>query len=69
VDLAFLQRPVEADELFRPGTRGARRGREVMLDSLSLGVTGIMFYVHHSKGALKRRESILPCDDGAFPAI
>jgi hypothetical protein len=40
-----------------------------MLDSLSLGMTGIVFYVHHSKGALKRRESTLPCDDGAFPTI
>jgi hypothetical protein len=40
-----------------------------MLDSLSLDATGVTFHVHFSKGALKGRQSILPCDNGTFPAI
>jgi hypothetical protein len=65
----FLQHPVEVDESFRPRIRGVRLGREVPLDSLGLDVTGILFHVHLSKGALKSHQSIIPRDDGAFPAV
>jgi hypothetical protein len=68
-DLAFLQRPVEVDEMFRPGARGARLGKEVLLESFSLDILGIMFYVHPPKGALEICQSVLPRGDGAFHAI
>jgi hypothetical protein len=38
-----LQYLAEVDELFGPGTRGACLGKEVLLDSLGLDVTGVMF--------------------------
>jgi hypothetical protein len=68
-DLAFLQCPVEAGELYGPRTRDACLGKEVLLDSLGSDVMGIMFYEHLSKGALKGCQSILPRGDGTFPAI
>jgi hypothetical protein len=40
-----------------------------MLNSLSSDVTGITFRASLFKGMLKSRQSILPHDDGAFPAI
>jgi hypothetical protein len=42
---------------------------EVLLDSLDLDETGIMFRVHLSKGALKSYKYILPCGNGAFPIV
>jgi hypothetical protein len=62
-------RPVKVDELFGPGTRGARLGKEVLLDSLGSNATSVMFHVHHPKGMLKSCQSFLPCGDGTFPAI
>jgi hypothetical protein len=44
-------------------------GKEVLLDSLSSDTIGIMFCAHLSKGVLKSGQSILPRNDGAFPAI
>jgi hypothetical protein len=55
--------------LFGPRTRGACLGKEVLLDRLVSDMTGIMFYSHLSKGALKSHKSILPRGDGAFPTI
>jgi hypothetical protein len=68
-DLAFLQHPVEADELFGHGTRGTHLGKEVLLDSHDSNVTGTMFRVQLSKGVLKSCQSIIPRGDGTFPAI
>jgi hypothetical protein len=68
-DLMFLQRLIEANELFGHGARGMRLGKEVLLESLSSYVTGITFCAHLSKGALKSHQSILPHGDDAFPAI
>jgi hypothetical protein len=68
-DLMFLQRLVEADELFRHGARGVRLGKEFLLESLSSDVTGITFHVHLSMGVLRSCQSILPHGDSAFPAI
>jgi hypothetical protein len=65
----FLQCLVEVDELFRPGTRGAHPGKEVLLHNLSMDMIGITFRAHLPKGTLKSRQSILPRSDGAFPAI
>jgi hypothetical protein len=65
----FLQHLVEADELFRPRTRCARLGKEVLLDNLSLVTTDIMFHAHLPKGTLNSRQSIFRHGDGAFPAI
>jgi hypothetical protein len=69
VDLAFLQHPIEVDELFRPGTRGARPSKEALLDNLYLDVHGITFCVHLAKGALEICQSILLRGDGTFPTI
>jgi hypothetical protein len=60
VDLPFLQCPVEVDELFRPGTRGAHPSKEVLLDSVGLGMTRITFPVHLPKGTLKSHQSTPP---------
>jgi hypothetical protein len=68
-DLAFLQRPVEANELFGPGARSTHLGKEVLLDTLGSDVTGIPFHAHLSKGALKSCQSILPRGDCAFPTL
>jgi hypothetical protein len=56
-------------ELFRPGTRGARPGKEVALDSLSLDTLGITFHVCLPKHTRESRQSILPRGDGALPSI
>jgi hypothetical protein len=64
----FLQRLVEADELFGRGARGMRLGKEVLLESLGSDTTGITFRAL-SKGVLKSHQSILPHGDGAFLAI
>jgi hypothetical protein len=69
VDLAFLQHPVEVDELFRPLTRGVGSGKEILLDNLSLDVTGVTFRVHLPKGVFKSCQPIFPCGDGTFPDI
>jgi hypothetical protein len=68
-DLAFLQRPVEVDELFRPGARDVHLGEEVLLDSLSSEASDVMFCEHLSKGVLKGHQAILPHSDGTFLAI
>jgi hypothetical protein len=39
----LLQCLTEADELFRPGTKGARPGNVVLLGSLDLYATSITF--------------------------
>jgi hypothetical protein len=44
-------------------------GKVVLLGSLSLDVTGIVFRAHPPKGMLEHRQSILPCGDGAFPTF
>jgi hypothetical protein len=67
--MVFLQCLIEVVELFGLGTRGARLGKEVLLDNLSSDATGITFHVLLSKGTLKSRQSILPSGDGAFPTI
>jgi hypothetical protein len=60
-DLIFLQRLVEADELFGHGARGVHLvGKEVLLESLGSDATGITFRAHLSKGALKSHQSIFP---------
>jgi hypothetical protein len=66
-DLALLQRPAEADELFRPGANGARPG--VLSGSLGLDVTGITFHTHPDKGTPERCQSILLCGDASFPTF
>jgi hypothetical protein len=68
-DLALLQCLIEVDELFRPGTRGTHQGKVVLLGSLGLDALGNTFHAHPLNGALESRLSILPHDDGAFPAI
>jgi hypothetical protein len=68
-DLTFLQRPIEVDELFGPGTRGAHLGEEVQLDNLSSNATGITFCAHISMGVLKIHQPVLPHGDDAFPTI
>jgi hypothetical protein len=52
--MAFLQRVVEVDELFGPGARGMRLGKEVLLGSLDLEALGIMLYAHPPRGAFKK---------------
>jgi hypothetical protein len=69
MDLAFLQCPVVVGELFGPGARDAHLGEEVMLDSLSSAMTGIMFHAYLSKGMLKSHQSILPHGNGTLLAI
>jgi hypothetical protein len=59
-DLAFLQCPIEVNELSGPEARDVRLSKEVMLDSLGSDATGIPFRAHLSKGALKGYQSILP---------
>jgi hypothetical protein len=49
----LLQRPAEADELFRLGTKCAHPGKVVMLGSLVLDTTDITFRVHPPKGTLE----------------
>jgi hypothetical protein len=44
-------------------------GEEVMLDSLGLDATGIMFREHLTKGALKGCQSVLTRGEGTFSAI
>jgi hypothetical protein len=44
-------------------------GEEFLLDNLSLDATGITFYEHLSKSALKGRQYILPHGDATFLAI
>jgi hypothetical protein len=44
----FLQCLFEADELFGPGTIGARLGNDVLLDIFGSNATDIMFCVHLS---------------------
>jgi hypothetical protein len=39
----LLQRSVEANELFRPRTKGADPGKVVLLGNLGLDMTGIAF--------------------------
>jgi hypothetical protein len=56
-------------ELFRLGTRVARLGKEVPLDSIGLDVLGITFCVCLSKRTHKSHQSVLPRGDGTFPAI
>jgi hypothetical protein len=68
-DLALLQLPAEADELFRLGTKGARLSKVVLLGNLDLDATDIMFHAHPPKGMLECHQSILPCGDGYFPAF
>jgi hypothetical protein len=65
----LLQRLTEADELFRPGTKGVRLSKAVLLGSLGQDMTGVTLHVHPPKGKLKRHQSILSCGDGSFPAI
>jgi hypothetical protein len=65
----LLQHPAEADELFRPGNKGAHSGKVVLLGSLGLDMTVIMFLAHPSQGTLQHRQSILPCGDRYFPAF
>jgi hypothetical protein len=68
-DLAFHQHPTEVYELFRPGARGARLGKEVLLGNLGLDMLSVTFYAHHPKGMLESHQPILPRGDGAYPAI
>jgi hypothetical protein len=43
----FLLAPAKVDELFGPGTEGARSGEEVLLDGNSTIATSIMFHAPH----------------------
>jgi hypothetical protein len=52
--MAFLQCPVEVDELFQPRARGTRLCR------LCLDALGDMFYVHSPKGVVESRQPTLP---------
>jgi hypothetical protein len=65
----FPQCPAEADELFRPRTKGTRPGKVVLLGSLGLDTTSVAFRAHPPEGTLKRRKSILPCGDDSFLAL
>jgi hypothetical protein len=68
-DLALIQRAVEANELFRLGTKGTHPGKVVLLGSLILAMTRITFQAHPPKGMLEHRQSILPCGDGSLPTF
>jgi hypothetical protein len=57
------------EELFRPGTKGMRPGKVVLLGSLCLDVTSVVFHAHPPKGTVKHLQSILPCGDDSFPAF
>jgi hypothetical protein len=65
----LLQHPVEADALFRLGTKGVRPGKVILLSNLSLDAPGVTFCVHPLKGMLKRHQSILLCSNGSFPSF
>jgi hypothetical protein len=49
--------------------KGTHPGKLVMLGSLGLDTTSIMFHAHPPKRVLEHHQSILPCSDGSFPAF
>jgi hypothetical protein len=67
--LAFLQHPVEVDELFGSRNRCMHPGKEVLLHSIDSDMTGITFCVRLSNGVLKSHEPILPRGNGSFCAV
>jgi hypothetical protein len=60
---------VEVSELFGPRAVDRHLGEQVLLGSLGSDVIDVKFCEHLPMGALKGRQTILPCGDGTFPAI
>jgi hypothetical protein len=62
----LLQHPVKVDGVFEAGSKGTHPGKVVLSGSLCVDVLGVAFQAHPPKGALRSRQSILPCSNGSF---
>jgi hypothetical protein len=65
----LLQNPVEVKGAPTAGRKSACLGHIVSPDCLDSGVLIVTFSACPSYSAPERHQSILPCGDGAFPAI